>query len=69
MKKVFMEPEVKVTKFEYEDIMNVDITSSPEVVGPRWIRGNAGEETLDFLEKQKGALCSRPKPIKSQRAM
>lgn len=34
MKKVFMEPEVKVTKFEYEDIMNVDITSSPEVVGP-----------------------------------
>lgn len=29
MKKVFMEPELKVTKFEYEDIMQQ--TSTPEV--------------------------------------
>lgn len=31
MKKVFMEPEVKVTKFEYEDIMFVGQSSSPEI--------------------------------------
>lgn len=33
MKKVFMEPELKVTKFEYEDIMDVGMTSNPDVEG------------------------------------
>lgn len=33
MKKLFMEPEVKITKFEYEDIMFVGQTSSPDVEG------------------------------------
>lgn len=32
MKKVFMEPELKVTKFEYEDIMNdVNISGNFDV--------------------------------------
>lgn len=33
MKKLFMEPEVKVTKFEYEDIMGPQQTSTPDVPG------------------------------------
>lgn len=42
MKKVFMEPELKVTKFEYENIMdgNIDMTSGvippDESVDPGW---------------------------------
>lgn len=35
MKKVFMEPELKVTKFEYEDFIcssgNVDVGTDPDV--------------------------------------
>lgn len=31
MKKLFMEPEVKITKFEYEDIMFVGQTSGVDV--------------------------------------
>lgn len=31
MKKLFMEPEVKITKFEYEDIMDVGQTSGADL--------------------------------------
>lgn len=37
MKKLFMEPEVKITKFEDEDLMRtsgVDVGDRPDVEGP-----------------------------------
>lgn len=35
MKKAFVKPELKVTQFEHEDIMNgVGMTSSPDIEGP-----------------------------------